>query len=152
MLTAPGQIAQLVEQRTENPRVGGSNPSLTTFEVCGPGNGAVFVFHPVCNPACRGKAFRSTASHIIFPSTVINSQNRCCRRAPLSTRREPLNCIPSPLARPNAPRRNAIEPSQHFAFRTCENDINRPSHKPCMHRRAARKHHDNRSIIQPIYL
>ncbi len=25
-----GQIAQLVEQRTENPRVGGSIPSLTT--------------------------------------------------------------------------------------------------------------------------
>lgn len=25
-----GQIAQLVEQRTENPRVGGSNPSLAT--------------------------------------------------------------------------------------------------------------------------
>ena len=26
-----GQIAQLVEQRTENPRVGGSIPSLTTL-------------------------------------------------------------------------------------------------------------------------
>jgi hypothetical protein len=25
-----GQVAQLVEQRTENPRVGGSIPSLTT--------------------------------------------------------------------------------------------------------------------------
>ena len=25
-----GQVAQLVEQRTENPRVGGSTPSLTT--------------------------------------------------------------------------------------------------------------------------
>ncbi len=27
----PGQVAQSVEQRTENPRVGGSNPSLTTI-------------------------------------------------------------------------------------------------------------------------
>ena len=27
-----GQVAQLVEQRTENPRVGGSIPSLTTNE------------------------------------------------------------------------------------------------------------------------
>ena len=27
-----GQIAQSVEQRTENPRVGGSIPSLTTFK------------------------------------------------------------------------------------------------------------------------
>ena len=26
----PGQVAQLVEQRTENPRVGGSIPSLAT--------------------------------------------------------------------------------------------------------------------------
>ncbi len=28
---APGQVAQSVEQRTENPRVGGSIPSLATF-------------------------------------------------------------------------------------------------------------------------
>ena len=28
--TRDGQIAQLVEQRTENPRVGGSIPSLAT--------------------------------------------------------------------------------------------------------------------------
>ena len=28
-----GQIAQLVEQRTENPRVGGSTPSLATKEI-----------------------------------------------------------------------------------------------------------------------
>ncbi len=28
---ARGQIAQLVEQRTENPRVGGSTPSLATI-------------------------------------------------------------------------------------------------------------------------
>ena len=27
-----GQVAQLVEQRTENPRVGGSIPSLATIE------------------------------------------------------------------------------------------------------------------------
>jgi hypothetical protein len=27
----PGQVAQLVEQRTENPRVGGSIPSLATI-------------------------------------------------------------------------------------------------------------------------
>jgi hypothetical protein len=27
------QIAQLVEQRTENPRVGGSNPSLGTISL-----------------------------------------------------------------------------------------------------------------------
>jgi hypothetical protein len=26
-----GQVAQLVEQRTENPRVGGSTPSLATI-------------------------------------------------------------------------------------------------------------------------
>jgi hypothetical protein len=40
----PGQVAQLVEQRTENPRVGGSTPSLATLTVpsseappsCGP--------------------------------------------------------------------------------------------------------------------
>ena len=30
-----GQIAQLVEQGTENPRVGGSIPSLTTINKCG---------------------------------------------------------------------------------------------------------------------
>src|SRR5450759_3433404 len=29
-LKFPGQVAQLVEQRTENPRVGGSIPSLAT--------------------------------------------------------------------------------------------------------------------------
>ena len=28
-----GQVAQLVEQRTENPRVGGSIPSLTTVKI-----------------------------------------------------------------------------------------------------------------------
>ena len=28
-----GQIAQLVEQRTENPRVGGSTPSLATNKI-----------------------------------------------------------------------------------------------------------------------
>ena len=27
-----GQVAQLVEQRTENPRVGGSTPSLATIK------------------------------------------------------------------------------------------------------------------------
>ena len=32
MRAAEGQVAQLVEQRTENPRVGGSNPSLATTE------------------------------------------------------------------------------------------------------------------------
>ena len=31
-ITFDGQIAQSVEQRTENPRVGGSIPSLTTFK------------------------------------------------------------------------------------------------------------------------
>jgi hypothetical protein len=30
VLHARGQVAQLVEQRTENPRVGGSIPSLAT--------------------------------------------------------------------------------------------------------------------------
>ncbi len=29
--SVPGQIAQLVEQRIENPRVGGSTPSLATI-------------------------------------------------------------------------------------------------------------------------
>ena len=29
----PGQVAQLVEQRTENPRVGGSIPSLATTHI-----------------------------------------------------------------------------------------------------------------------
>jgi hypothetical protein len=28
-----GQVAQLVEQRTENPRVGGSTPSLATNKI-----------------------------------------------------------------------------------------------------------------------
>jgi hypothetical protein len=28
-----GQVAQLVEQRTENPRVGGSIPSLATIQI-----------------------------------------------------------------------------------------------------------------------
>ena len=32
-----GQVAQLVEQRTENPRVGGSIPSLATKRINGPG-------------------------------------------------------------------------------------------------------------------
>ena len=31
--TLKGQIAQLVEQRTENPRVGGSIPSLATISI-----------------------------------------------------------------------------------------------------------------------
>tara|TARA_A100001037_G_C14887133_1_gene516643 strand:+ start:576 stop:773 length:198 start_codon:yes stop_codon:yes gene_type:complete len=31
MGNADGQVAQLVEQWTENPRVGGSNPPLTTL-------------------------------------------------------------------------------------------------------------------------
>jgi hypothetical protein len=30
-----GQVAQLVEQRTENPRVGGSIPSLATIKSIG---------------------------------------------------------------------------------------------------------------------
>jgi hypothetical protein len=35
--TSPdGQVAQLVEQRTENPRVGGSIPSLATISKGGP--------------------------------------------------------------------------------------------------------------------
>ena len=29
----PAQVAQLVEQRTENPRVGGSNPPLGTISL-----------------------------------------------------------------------------------------------------------------------
>ncbi len=33
-LFVPGQVAQLVEQGTENPRVGGSTPSLATFLLC----------------------------------------------------------------------------------------------------------------------
>ena len=32
-----GQVAQLVEQRTENPRVGGSIPSLATIHRAKPG-------------------------------------------------------------------------------------------------------------------
>ena len=32
-----GQVAQLVEQRTENPRVGGSIPSLATSQINKPG-------------------------------------------------------------------------------------------------------------------
>jgi hypothetical protein len=31
--TAPGQVAQVVEQRTENPRVGGSTPPLATYNL-----------------------------------------------------------------------------------------------------------------------
>ena len=31
-MIADGQVAQLVEQWTENPRVGGSTPPLTTFK------------------------------------------------------------------------------------------------------------------------
>jgi hypothetical protein len=31
-LLSNGQVAQLVEQRTENPRVGGSIPSLATIQ------------------------------------------------------------------------------------------------------------------------
>ena len=42
-LPVAGQIAQLVEQRTENPRVGGSIPSLTTIFLEG-GYSPFFVF------------------------------------------------------------------------------------------------------------
>jgi hypothetical protein len=55
-----GQVAQLVEQRTENPRVGGSIPSLaiqgSTDEIGGYENGghlkmtAVGVFSPEIRP------------------------------------------------------------------------------------------------------
>jgi hypothetical protein len=31
LLPPPGDVAQLVEQRTENPCVGGSIPSITTY-------------------------------------------------------------------------------------------------------------------------
>ena len=37
-----GQIAQSVEQRTENPRVGGSIPSLTTFNPLEKSGGFLF--------------------------------------------------------------------------------------------------------------
>ena len=43
---APGQIAQLVEQRTENPRVGGSTPSLTTIDYSSPPRVGFFIAFP----------------------------------------------------------------------------------------------------------
>jgi hypothetical protein len=48
-----GQVAQLVEQRTENPRVGGSIPSLATIHSPEP----LFVFF----------AYRGSASSRISP-------------------------------------------------------------------------------------
>jgi hypothetical protein len=33
LIPTPGQVAQLVEQGTENPRVGGSIPSLATITI-----------------------------------------------------------------------------------------------------------------------
>ena len=41
-LSRDGQIAQLVEQRTENPRVGGSIPSLATIKTKGRLYGVLF--------------------------------------------------------------------------------------------------------------
>jgi hypothetical protein len=41
-----GQVAQSVEQRTENPRVGGSNPSLTTIFKRGGHNEIIFYHRP----------------------------------------------------------------------------------------------------------
>ena len=41
--TGRAQVAQLVEQRIENPRVGGSNPPLGTIFVCA---------SPRANPMC----------------------------------------------------------------------------------------------------
>ena len=48
-LTPIGQIAQLVEQRTENPCVGGSTPSLSTTNTppSSPGTPGVFAFRRI---------------------------------------------------------------------------------------------------------
>ena len=43
MCTKRGQVAQLVEQRTENPRAEGSSPPLTTMNFQSPSNGALFL-------------------------------------------------------------------------------------------------------------
>lgn len=48
-----GRVAQLVEQRTENPCVEGSSPPPTTIIKKGPGNGALFMpggFHGAYGP------------------------------------------------------------------------------------------------------
>jgi hypothetical protein len=45
-----GDVAQLVEQRTENPCVGGSIPSITTFKKQPPLMGAfIFIALPMTN-------------------------------------------------------------------------------------------------------
>ena len=51
-----GQIAQLVEQRTENPRVGGSIPSLTTNKENSSLRGVFFV-------GGRGRTTRHERAH-----------------------------------------------------------------------------------------
>ncbi|GEM_PF-2333962 len=52
---ALGQIAQLVEQRTENPRVGGSTPSLATiiFSKSGLPLGGPFLLSQLCDLSDR---------------------------------------------------------------------------------------------------
>ena len=56
---ADGQVAQLVEQWTENPRVGGSNPPLTTL-----------IFRD-SSPNYRGEA------HIAFTRTGFSTCDAC---------------------------------------------------------------------------
>ncbi len=68
-----GQIAQLVEQRTENPRVGGSTPSLATiiFNNLGlpirqPFRFCATTYNQMTNaePQIRGLYYQNTASQI----------------------------------------------------------------------------------------
>ncbi len=55
-ITADGSVAQLVEQRTLNPRVKGSTPFASTiFRVCSPAEVVCRRVRPICLPRASGE-------------------------------------------------------------------------------------------------
>src|SRR5688572_5808574 len=70
-LPAEGQVAQLVEQRTENPRVGGSIPSLA-IEVIPPHDPSTFDEAPATSRVHGSRCF-PPADFLIFRGTLCSA-------------------------------------------------------------------------------
>ena len=72
MCTKRGQVAQLVEQRTENPRAEGSSPPLTTMNFQSPSNGALFfVGNLAGREPCEGNRRKAKAPSGTFAGFVL---------------------------------------------------------------------------------
>ena len=72
-----GQVAQLVEQRTENPRVGGSIPSLAIKHHKDSATTRTFLFHLIapllypCTHQCQGTLVQERKLTYAFPQVSL---------------------------------------------------------------------------------